>query len=66
MKIRFVKAHGVYKVGDTLTLGDGAASTWVQLGYAIEETQRDLIEEATIEQRAESAVEPQRRRRRQQ
>jgi hypothetical protein len=63
MKIKMSRAYAGYKAGELVEVDDGLAARLLAWGYAVEDRQRDLIETATVEHRAESAdVTPKRRR----
>jgi hypothetical protein len=63
MKIKMSRAYASYKAGELVDVDDGLAARLLAWGYAVEDRQRDLIETATVEHRAESAdVTPKRRR----
>jgi hypothetical protein len=63
MKIKMSRAYASYKAGEMVEVDDGLAARLLAWGYAVEDRQRDLIETATVEHRAESAdVTPKRRR----
>lgn len=64
MKIKMQRAYGSYKSGERVEVDPGLAARLLAWGYAVEDRQQDLIETATVEQRAETAdVNPKRRRR---
>lgn len=64
MKIRMSRPYGAYKAGESVEVDPGLAARLLAWGYAVEDRQQDLIETATVEQRAETAdVNPKRRRR---
>jgi hypothetical protein len=63
MRIKMSRPYGAYKANETIEVDDGLAARLLAWGYAVEDRQRDLIETAAVEHRAESAdVTPQRRR----
>ena len=65
MKIRMLRQHMSYKVGDVVELPDVDAASLIAWDYAKEVTdqQRPLVETAAVEPRSERAdVTPQKRR----
>jgi len=63
MRIKMSRAYASYKAGELVDVDDGLAARLLAWGYAVEDRQRDLIETAAVEHRAESAdVTPKRRR----
>jgi hypothetical protein len=63
MKIKMSRAYASYKAGELVEVDDGLAARLLAWGYAVEDRQRDLIETAAVEHRAEQAdVTPKRRR----
>jgi hypothetical protein len=63
MKIKMSRAYASYKAGETIEVDDGLAARLLAWGYAVEDRQKDLIETAAVEHRAEQAdVTPKRRR----
>lgn len=49
MKIRFTKSWKGYAAGEITVIGGGVADTLIRRGIAVEETQQQLIETASLE-----------------
>lgn len=64
VKIRLVKPFRAYVKGVVLDVPHGQAQEMIYQGYAVRETQRDLLETAAIEPEARTAdATPKRRKR---
>ena len=55
MKIKLTRPHGAYRRGEVVDLPDRTARQMIADGLAVEDRQRNLIETASVEQRAETA-----------
>lgn len=55
MKIKMVHAVGAYRRGEVLEAPAGQARLWIARGLAVEETQQELLETATVDRQVERA-----------
>lgn len=63
MKIRLVRAHGVYRRGSVLDMDDGPANELLRRGIAVIEPQQELLETAAVEVQTRKADATPRRKR---
>jgi hypothetical protein len=55
MKIRLLKALGVYRRGEVVDLPESTARQMIAAGNAVEDRQQSLIETASVDLRVERA-----------
>ena len=64
IKVQFLRPFRAYRRGDVIEMDRGPAKSWVLAGVvALVDQEQRIIEEVTVERRAETADAPRRRRR---